>query len=218
MTCTCTTFDPNDTGVRQCPEHFKLWRGAVRLTSVSRIVGASFPLPPGIPPDVLESARERGEQVDKLFASYVLGKLKAFPVGTREDSRRLFDKAADWYDKQSFKRVEVQVLLGCEDYGGVLDFRFDGVPLDLKATYNVEQSARMQVAAYTVLDPVNNKNHDVLRKPGDHQAFILHVTDRFKEARVIPLAQEDFADWSTILAHWRMLQRRGRKESGDENS
>lgn len=177
----------------QCP-HFHIFRGDRRLTSVSRIVGASFPLPPGIPPDVLESARERGSEVDALFAAYVLGKLDRIPAGTRNDSRDLFLKAKAWYDRQSFKTVEVQVLLGTDDYGGVLDFRCDGVPLDLKCTHRVEHSARMQVAAYGAL---------CMR-----ESFILHVTERLKEAHIVALTQEDASDWDIILEHWRMQVRR----------
>lgn len=206
-TCCCIEWDKSNTGIRQCPEHFRIFNGDKRLTSVGRIVGASFPLPPGIPADVLESARERGSEVDRLFAAYVLGNLKAIPAGTRNDSRELFLKAKAWYDRQNFKAIEVQVLLGCEDHGGVLDFRFDGVPLDLKCTYNVEHSARMQVAAYGRLDWDANAD-----TPDDvPNGNILHVTERYKEARLVPLVREDFHDWEIILRHFRMLQRRGKK-------
>lgn len=178
----------------QCP-HFRIFRGDRRLTSVGRIVSASFPLDPKIPADVLESARERGSEVDALFGAYVLGKLAKIPAGTRNDSRDLFLKAKAWYDRQSFKTVEVQVLLGGDDYGGVLDFRFDGIPLDLKCTYNVEVSARIQVAAYAVLS-------------NQIDGEILHVTERFAEARLVTLNGDDLHDFEISLAHWRMKERR----------
>ncbi len=133
--CTCVEFNPANTEVRQCPEHFHLWKGAKRLASVGSIVRASFPMDPTIPPAVLENARDRGTELDRLFASYCLGTLRCIPKGTREDARDLFYKVQNWYDQQNFRRVEVQVLLGCEDYGGVLDFRFDGIPVDLKGTF-----------------------------------------------------------------------------------
>lgn len=194
-TCTCVTFDPADTGTRQCPEHFHLWRGAVRLASVGSIVRGSFPLDPSIPPAVLENARERGAQLDRLFAAYCLGTLRVIPAGTRQDAIALFEKARQWFDKQNFKTVEVQVLLGCDDYGGVLDFRFDGVPVDLKGTSKIEHSHRMQVAAYAALDSSITGN-------------VLHVMERIKEARLVELVTEDFDDWFILLEHWRMLKRR----------
>lgn len=196
ITATCTCGSIGRTDLRQCPDHFYIWNGDVRLTSVGRIAGLSFPLDPSIPTDVLENARDRGSEVDKLFAAYCLGKLRAIPSGTRNDARDLFLKAMKWFDRQRFKKVEVQVLLGVSDYGGVLDFRFDGIPCDLKCTYNVEESAKMQVAGYVDLCGYN----------GGH---ILHVTERYAEPRLVNILMEEVDDWRVMLAHWRMLKRRG---------
>ena len=61
-----------------------------RLTSVGKIIRSCWPPPERpIPPDVIENARDRGEQVDRLFAAYVLGKLNTIPAGTRCSSRNL---------------------------------------------------------------------------------------------------------------------------------
>jgi hypothetical protein len=193
-TCQCGSIGRTD--LRQCPEHFHLWRGDVRLTSVGRIIRDCWPKPETMPPaDVLENARDRGDQVDKLLAAYVLGKLKAFPVGTRRDAMALFDKVQTWYDKQTFRKVEVQVLLGAQDHGGVLDFRFDGLPVDLKATFQIEQTARMQVAGYADLC-------------GESDGYVLHVTERFKEARLHLVGAEDIHDWRILRDCWRMVARR----------
>lgn len=192
--CQCGSIGRTD--LRQCPTHFHIWAGDRRLTSVGSIIRVCWPPPAQLPPaDVLENARDRGAEVDKLFAAYVLGKLTKIPAGTRTDARDLFLKLMKWYGRQNFKTVEVQVLLGGEDYGGVLDFRFDGIPCDLKATYNVETTAVMQVAGYAALCGYN----------GGH---ILHVTERFPDVRLVTVHSEDIADWNVMLNHWRMLQRR----------
>jgi hypothetical protein len=80
----------------------------------------------------------------------------------------------------------------------VLDFRFDGVPCDLKCTYSVEETAIMQVAGYACLDGKN----------GGH---ILHITERFKEPKLVNILDTELRDWRIMLAHWRMVQRRTAK-------
>ncbi len=195
-TCTCGSIGRQD--LRQCQEHHHIWRGDRRLASIGSIVYASFPRDPTIPPAVLENARDRGSETDRLFAAYVRGELQAIPAGTRKDSLALFLKLQKWYDRQNFKTVEVQVLLGGEDHGGVLDFIFNGMPIDLKATAKVEHSHRIQTALYSWL--IDQRAHGA----------ILHVTERLAEPRLVPLTGEDFTDAEIILAHWRMLQRRTR--------
>lgn len=194
--CQCGSIGRKD--LWQC-EHFRIFNGGTRLTSVGRIVGASFPIDPSIPKDTLENARDRGSEVDMLFAKWLRGELDAVPVDMRKDARDLFVKVTRWFNQQSFKSVEVQVLLGCEDYGGVVDFRFDGIPYDLKATYDVNQSAIMQVAGYA----------DLCKSGG---GYILHVTERYAQAKVVPLVQRDFDDWALLRDHWRMVKRRTKKE------
>lgn len=196
--CSCGSIGRSD--LRQCPRCFHIWNGDRRLASVGSIVYASFPLDPSIPPDVLENARDRGTEADRLLASYCRSELQRIPAGTRKDSIALFEKARTWIDRQGFRKIEVQVLLGYEDHGGILDFRFDGVPVDLKCTYNVEQAALMQVAGYVCLDGKNGN--------GGH---ILHVTERFKEPKLVNVLEPEINDWRIILAHWRMVRRRTAK-------
>lgn len=196
-TCQCGSIGRTD--LRQCPDHFHIWRGDKRLPSVGSILKAVWPQGQLPPADVLENARERGSEVDQLFAEYVRGNLRTIPAGTRKDARSLFLKLKGWYDKQNFKTAEAQVVLGAEDHGGVLDFRFDGVPCELKATYDVDQKYIMQAACYAEIDN------------GGERGMILHVTERYQEPRWLDLAPHDYDDWRTMLAHWRMLQRRGVK-------
>jgi len=181
--------------VTQCPEHFRLWRYGKRLASVSSIVRERFPIDPKIDPVVLENAKLRGSEVDVLFAAYCRGTLDRIPAGTREDAKELFFKVKRWFDAQNFSSVEVQVLLGDVDHGGVLDFSFDGIPYDLKATYAVDHSSRLQVAGYCDLS-----KSDIGR--------IIHVTERYASAAVIDLPPADHQDWKSLLAAWRVVQRR----------
>lgn len=201
-TCQCGSIGRTD--LRQCPDHHHIWRGDVRLTSVGRIVAHSFPLDPSIPADKLENARDRGSEVDKLFAAYVLGKLDRIPAGTRKDVFKdeapydgLLQKLMKWYDQQGFLKIESQVLLGGEDHGGVLDLKFNGVPVELKSTYEILDSHRLQVAGYDRLGDSTN------------MAAILHVTERLKEPRLVPIGASDYRDWDIALSHYRMLKRRG---------
>lgn len=185
----------------QCPEHYRLWKGGRRLVSVGSIIRASFPMDPSIPPDKLENARERGEQVDRLFAAYVMGKLTKIPAGTRCDASDLFLKLRMWFDRQNFSKVEAQVVLGDDDHGGVLDLRLNGTPMELKATYNIESTHRLQLAGYCTL------LRDGMVVPRGH---ILHVTERYEEPRMVPLERQDYEDWDALLACHRMVKRRSK--------
>lgn len=193
--CSCGSI--GRTELRQCPTHYHLWNGDQRLASVGSIIRQCFPQPTGIPPEVLENARDRGTVLDRLAAAYVTGNLRTIPAGTRRDAVDLFLKFRRWFDKQNFKSVEAQVVLGLDDHGGVVDFVFDGVPVDLKGTYNIEHTHRLQVAAYACLHGL-----------GD--ADILHITERIDEPRRVAIKQPDYDDWRIMLAHWRMLQRRAK--------
>lgn len=204
--CTCGVITAE---VHQCKADFRLWKGGKRLTSVSRIISAIMPTDfSRIPPDVLETAKLRGSQVDAAFCGLITGKIADYPLGTRDDSMRLVDKLVTWFDRQGFKSVQAQIVLGCHDHGGVLDLRLDGMVVDLKATSKVEESARLQVAAYADLAcPATS----IPASP----AAILHVTERYADARLVPIVAQDYEDWRTTLAAWRMAQRR--KPAKDED-
>jgi hypothetical protein len=204
--------------VTQCPEHYRLWRGGKRLKSVGSIIRESFPGEPctymfrddwkclGVGYSnhdetcpigkAVKNAMHRGKEVDKLFAEYVRGGLRRIPAGTREDAAALFLKLQKWYDAQNFTTIAVQYILGDTDHGGVVDFIFDGVPVDLKCTYNIEHTSRLQVAAYS----------DLCLYP--LHGLILHVTGRFDAPKLVELRKQDVDDWRMLLDCWRMVKRR----------
>ena len=194
--CSCDSIGRTD--LRQCPIDHHLWLGDRRLTSIGSIIRRFFPMDPSISQDVLDNAADRGKATETLFNQYVMGNLRTIPAGTRQDAVLLFYKLQEWFDKQNIRKVEVQVLLGSEDIGGVLDYRFDGRVVDLKCTSKVEESHRFQVAAYYDLD--GNEGED---------PAILHVTERNQNAKLHVLSPADRNDWRTMLAGWRMLNRRG---------
>ena len=183
-----------------CRKHHRYFRAGVELASVTKIVGSILLTNwDAIPVGVLENARHRGEVTDALFSAYVIGELDEIPAGTRTDAEALFYKAQNWFDKQNFRDVQSQILLSGKDHAGTLDLRFDGMVVDLKCTSKVEETAKLQVAAYADLE-----GHGVTRVP----AVILHVTERYAEARLVPLVEQDREDWRTALSAWRMVQRR----------
>lgn len=200
-TCTCGSVGRTD--LRQCPDHFHIWRGDVRLPSVGRVIRDLFPKA-DIPADVLENARERGEQLDRLFADYVRGKLRAIPAGTRMDAVALFEKARKWYDRQRFNSVQVQVLLGGEHHGGICDFCFDGLWVDLKGTYDARPEHYLQVGGYMAIAAENALECWGEAKPG----AILHVTERYKEPRLLPVEVKEAQDFTALAAAWRLIQSR----------
>lgn len=198
-------------GLYHCETHHSIWRGTTQLPAVTRIIKACWPQEPCREcewpmyskhrpscsvKERIQNACERGIEVNALFDRYVLGYLDVIPIHTRLDSQDLFWKLVDWFDAQHFRRVEVQVVLGNADYGGVLDYRFDGIPYELKCTYDVEQTHIMQAAAYEDLSESRES------------AVILHCTERYREPRVRRIRREDKNDWLQTLEYWRMLQRR----------
>lgn len=184
-----------------CLDHHRYFRAGIELASVTKIVGSILPTDwDRIRPEVLENARHRGQVVDALLSAYVIGELDEIPAGTRTDAEALFYKAQNWFDKQNFRDVQSQILLSGPDHAGTLDLRFDGMVVDLKCTSKVEETARLQVAAYADLATP--------WRPAQHPAAILHVTERYAEARLVPLVAQDYEDWRTALAAFRMVQRR----------
>lgn len=200
-TCTCGSLGRSD--LRQCPDHFHIWRGDKRMVSVGRIIRETFPQPEKLPPpDVLENARLRGDEVDRLLSAYALGRLQRIPAGTRIDAKDLFLKAQRWLDKQGFKEIEAQVLLADENVGGIVDFRLDGMLVDLKCTYDVSATHVLQVGGYAALD-ASMTGH------GPRAAAILHVTERYPEAKLVTLnMREIIEDFSILRECWSMIQRR----------
>lgn len=182
------------------------------MTSISRVVGLwpqepctscgwpiySEHLPNCLVRQKIDNANERGKQADALLSAYVVGKLQRIPAGTRRDAIVLFEKARQWFDRQGFRKVESQVLLADDEIGGLCDLRLDGMIVDLKCVYELRPSYAVQIGGYCELDGTS-----------PDRAAILHVTERFAEARLIELkAYEIAADWHTLREAWTMIQRR----------
>jgi hypothetical protein len=216
MNCCCETIGSALDVPRQCPEHFSLWRGDRRLISVGKIV-AMWPQEPcsgcGMPiysnhigacpvKANIDNAKERGSEADNLFGRYVMGKLHAIPAGTREDVANkngtgLLQKLIRWFDAQKFSSVESQVVVADEEVGGVLDLRADGMILDLKCTYDVSPTHKIQVGGYVALDKTVKK------------AAVLHCTERFAAPRLLYLdVAEIVSDFTTCRKMWQLVNRK----------
>lgn len=152
--CVCSEWDATKTDVRLCEPCHRYWRGNKRLVSVSYLIGATWPVPADFSrarPAVLENARDRGIDVDRLLTLELRGQLgDSYPLGTREDSIELFEKLMGWWHGR-FSDAETQVLLADEQVAGMCDIIADGWILDLKTTYNLEPYYELQVGMYALL-------------------------------------------------------------------
>lgn len=212
--CSCGSIGRSD--LRQCLEHFHIWRGDKRLTSISRVLelwpqepcsSCGWPiysahLPNCLVKQKIDNANERGKQTDTLLSEYVVGRLQRIPKGTRIDAVALFEKARRWFDRQGFRKVESQVLLADEEVAGRCDLRLDGMIVDLKCVWELRASYAVQIGGYCALDG----------NPFRDKAAILHVTERFPEAKLIPLKMPEIVeDWKMLRAAWAMIQRRAKQ-------
>jgi hypothetical protein len=199
--CTC-----NDVieGIRLTTCHHRYFDGKKRLESVSSVLRSTWPIPPDFSkadPAVIENARERGVVTDSLFSAYVVGKLDRIPAGTRKDSVDLFMKAKRWWDQGPHANVESQKILHDEEIAGTCDVTFDGFIFDVKCTHNLEATYPLQVAGYADL-------HEKMTGLECQGIGILHLSERFPEARWVPLNLEDCRrDWRTLRSMWSMVQR-----------
>lgn len=206
-TCQCGSIGRTD--LRQCPEHFHLWDGDRRLTSVRRIIEMCWPQKPcqcgatsykTHKPDCevyarILNAQERGKEVEDLFTQYVMERRLRIPSGSkRQDAVALVRKLCAWFDDNDFQDVRCQVVVGSGDHGGVADFVFDDHVFELKATYALEETHIMQCTGYATLLNTNGS--------------VLHVTERYPTVREREISGQDASDWAIMLNYWRMLQRR----------
>lgn len=197
MTCLCEVIAAE---VQLCLEHHAYWMNGRRLYGVTSVIKEVLPTDySGVPPDVLENARNRGNEVDALAAKYVVGQLSEYPAGTREDAIPLFEKFQAWWDKQNFRKVEAQVLVtNRQDIAGLIDIRADGDIYDVKATSDLLYTHHLQMAGYTELNDGG-------------RARLIHVTKRNKAAKIADIELTAYGDWRTIRDFWRLTRRLGRK-------
>lgn len=170
-----------------------------RLTSVTQVIRETLPASyDGVPEATLESARERGVELDALVSRYVVGELKEIPAGTREDVVELFERFVPWWDGHHFGNVAAQVIVNNGEIAGAIDICVDGYTIfDVKCTYDLLPSHKIQVAAYA----------DLLDSSGGAAGGLIHLTKRLKTPRIVPLELSDYADWDVVKAFWRLKRR-----------
>lgn len=199
-TCSCDTIG-NPAELRFCVPCHHYFYGDKRLTGVTSVI--KDVLPPdysGVDEDTLEKARHRGVALDALASAYAVGKPLEIPAGTREDvieeSKALFEKFANWFDRQGFRKVESQVTVFDSEVAGTIDIRADGDIYDVKGTYDILPKHHLQVGGYQDLNDGG-------------RAVLIHVTKRYKTPKIIETNSR--ADWNTVRAFWQLTRRLGRR-------
>lgn len=203
--CTCSSIGEDPTKVRFCGDCHKYWKGDKQLHSVSKVLRTIWPLKPSwdnVDPSVIENARERGTEVDRLFSLYVIGGLDRIPKGTRQDSFELFAKARRWWDHRKHGEVRSQVILADNEIAGTCDVMDDENIYDLKCTHDIEATYPLQLAAYGEL------HFATFRKPAK-SLNIIHCTKRYAEPKIIKVDMvSTLEDWMTMRQMWKMVSRR----------
>lgn len=195
--CTCDVVSET---IHLCSEHHRYWIGGTERTSVSRVMRDVLPptYPPGIE-DRVENARERGTAVDALVSAYVTGQPLVIPAGIpvsmEDEIKSLFEKFADWWDKQGFKDVSSQRIVHDGEIAGAVDLHIDGAIFDVKCTYDLLPSHRLQVAAYLDLDK---------KAEG---GMLIHLTKRFKAPKFEAITMTDEAEWTIVRDFWSLKKR-----------
>lgn len=203
VTCDHSTIGADPSTVVLYPCCHSYYRGDKRLTSVTQVLKVLPYDYIGVDEARVENARDRGEEVDRLACAYVVGQLSAIPAGTREDAADLFERLfMPWWDKQGFRKVEVQKIVTDGEIAGSCDIKADGVIIDVKSTYDLLPKHRLQVAGYGDLE---NDGSDTI---------LLHLSKRLKAAKVVGVSLSDRHDWRTVRQFWELSQRIApRKES-----
>ncbi len=205
LACTCASIGEDPAKVRICTECHQYWRGDKQLHSVSRVIKATWPIPMDFSkadPAVLENARDRGSVTDALLTGYVNGTLDTIPKGTRQDAVQLFFKVRRWWDNHKHDNPRAQVILADSELAGTCDILDGDTIYDLKATYNVEKTYHLQLAAYAEL------HFATFNEPVKH-LNIIHVTERYPEPKIIKVDMTStLQDWATLRQMWSMVKRR----------
>lgn len=194
VACECGTIG-NPAVLRFCQPCHKYWYGDKRLIGVTSVIKEV--LPPSydnVPPDVLETARVRGVQLDELVSAYVVGNAPEFyPLGTQYAVIDLFNVFREWWERKGFK-ANSQVVVYDDELAGTVDLMIDGTIWDLKCTYDVMPTHLLQVEGYA----------DISGKPA---GGIIHVTKRYKEPRLVEATKQTQDDWRTVRAFWRLRRK-----------
>lgn len=202
--CTCGSIGADPKAVTFCAEHHRYRRGDKELVSVTKVLGACWPVKPdysAAPPEVLENARERGVIVDSLVSPYVEGRLAKIPAGTRTDAVELFWKFKEWWDAQRHQpqSVRSQVIVADDNVAGQADIVPPESIYDLKTTYAIEPKYALQLGAYADLAETT-----LGARP--EYLGIIHLTAR-QPVKLIRLnVDECVRDWRMLRAVWMMAQ------------
>lgn len=156
--------------IRFCAEHHDYWLGDRQLTSVSKVIKTLLPTDfSAVPPDVLETARLRGQAVDFYFSEYLRwGNVTVHP-GERSDVVDRLSRLIDWWERQRLEACAVQHTLFSEEDGiaGTCDVMTDDLIIDLKNVSQLQPSYALQLGAYISMDS---------QKFPLRETAILHVT------------------------------------------
>lgn len=215
MTCRCGTFGNTD-GIRFCKDEHRYWNNDVELTSISRVMDV-WPVPPswkrdGVNMEVIENARDRGETVDALFSSWVIGALKAIPPDTRQDAVDRFKALMDWWNGKPFGEVmwlQSQMIVYDDELAGTIDLVVRtqaGIAIyDLKNTSSLESTHSLKLGAYAELYPLRP-----VVAIGDIQV----TQARGKPVKIQVHEYElstALSEWRIVREFWNLSQRKSRK-------
>ncbi len=174
-------------------------RGLVTLPSVTTVIKAVFPDElKDIDPAIVESARDRGIEVDRLLTAWLNG-ASTIPSGTREDSVELFNKLIDGWP---FGFCETQVILASDDLAGTLDLLLplDGAIYDLKTTYNVPKYAPLQLGGYCHLYEAEHGKLPLT-------CGVVHLTKRQPRKIITYDVTRVTSEFRLLFDFWKMIQR-----------
>ena len=173
--------------------------GSKRLASVTKVMREVLPDDyTGVDVDVVESARERGCEVDALITAYVRGEMTThYPANTREDSIDLFERLfLPFWQRSNFGKVGAQIITHDNEIAGMIDLLADeySTVIDVKATFNVLSKHHIQVAAYAELS-------------GARKMMLIHLSKRFSQARIVDVPQSARHDWKVVREFWALKKR-----------
>lgn len=207
-TCTCGSLLPD---LLLCSDHHRYWQSGQELTSVSKVIRQVWPIEKDFSradPDILEHARTRGVLVDALFSQYINRERLRIPLGTPvdviEEGKRGFNAVCDWWENGLRAKAIAQVVFSKEGIAGTADVcEGDDAIWDLKCVSKPDVSYALQLGGYVYL------SGRAIRTCG-----LIHCkfTEGGAVATVKPImynAAECVDDWLSMLAFWRMVQRRG---------
>lgn len=211
--CNCGT--PAKIDPWQC-EHYHVWRGPFRLSSVGRILREVWPVKPSwdqVDPSVIENARERGQEVDALFSDWINGTLTQIPAGTREDAVARFSALRKWWIDRDMPAAKAQVLLADDELCGVADVVTGGI-YDVKNTAQIESTYSLQLGGYADL---YEKQHGTLPS----SVGVIHVTqpkDKPVSVRLLEFeVMTAVSEWRLLRQMWNLVTRKSPKRRDDAN-